>query len=207
MPTYRTASTPTPPISEPEPVGTETLPALRGLKDLADCLPILVIDSREQTPLTFKRFASVKGTLTAGDYSIRGLEFQFAVERKSIDDLANCCMGGNRERFERELHRLRGYRFKRLLIIGTRDDLAAGRYHSKIVPGAVLALLDVFEVRHSIPVTFASTPEAGARMIERWAWMYCCEIAKNANDLLRGCRLEPSPAINAPGRPGRGSVA
>jgi ERCC4-type nuclease len=139
MPTYRAASTPTPPVSEPEPDGTETLPALRGLKDLADCRPILVADSREQAPLVFKRFTTIKGTLNAGDYSIRGLEYSFAVERKSIEDFANCCMGANRERFERELHRLRGYRFKRLLVIGAREDLASGRYHSKITPTAVLA--------------------------------------------------------------------
>jgi|SRR5215469_17639926 len=30
----------------------------------------------------------------SGDYSIRGLEDQFAVERKSVDDLANCCLAG-----------------------------------------------------------------------------------------------------------------
>jgi DNA excision repair protein ERCC-4 len=195
MPAYRTASTPVlPPVQAPEPDGTKTLPALRGLKDLADQRPVLVIDSREQQPLVFTRFVSVKGTLVAGDYAIRGLESQFAVERKSIDDLANCCMGGNRERFERELHRLRGYQFKRLLIIGNRDDLAAGRYHSKIAPASVLASLNTFEVRHAIPVVFAGTPEAGARLIEQWAWIYCCEIAKNANDLLRGCQL-PTPPL------------
>lgn len=60
MPTYRTASTPAPTL---EPNGTETLPALRGLKDLADLLPTLVVDSREQIPLAFKRFISVEGAL------------------------------------------------------------------------------------------------------------------------------------------------
>jgi DNA excision repair protein ERCC-4 len=191
MPTYRTASTPIPPTLEPN--GTESLPALCGLKDLADMRPILVIDSREQTPLAFTRFTAVKGTLNAGDYSIRGLEHQFAIERKSVDDFANCCMGSNRERFERELHRLRGYQFKRLLIIGTRDDFAASRYYSKITPAAVLASLDAFEVRYTIPVVFACMPKAGARMIEQWAWIYCCEIARNANDLLRGCLPASAP--------------
>ena len=197
VPIYRTASTPvSPPVQappEPEPDRTETLPALRGLKDLADMRPVIVQDTREQAPLAFKRFASVRETLTAGDYSVRGLESQFAVERKSIDDLTNCCMGGNRERFERELHRLRGYQFKRLLVIGTRADVASGRYYSKIAPAAVLASIDTFEIRY-LPVVFASTPEAGAHQIEQWAWVYCCEIAKNANDLLRGCQL-PTPPL------------
>jgi hypothetical protein len=30
-------------------------------------------------------------------------------------------MGANRDRFERELYRLCGYRFKRLLVVGTRQ--------------------------------------------------------------------------------------
>jgi len=41
-------------------------------------------------------------------------------------------MGDNRERFERELHRLRGYRFKRLLMVGSEAEILAGQYHSNI---------------------------------------------------------------------------
>jgi len=52
-----------------------------------------------------------------------GGENLFAIERKSIADLVGCCVGENRERFFRELHRLRGFRFKRLLVIGGRADI------------------------------------------------------------------------------------
>jgi len=48
-------------------------------------------------------------------------------------------MGQNRERFERELHRIRGYRFKRLLVVGSEAEILAGHYHSNIKPSAVLA--------------------------------------------------------------------
>src|SRR6516164_7628811 len=44
------------------------------------------------------QWQAVTGTLYSGDYSVRGLEDQFAVERKSVDDLANCCLASNRER-------------------------------------------------------------------------------------------------------------
>ena len=164
-----------------------TLPGLRGLRDLADLRPTIVKDSREQTPLIFTRLASVTGTLYAGDYSVRGLEASFAVERKSIDDLAGCCMGANRDRFERELLRLRGYRFRRLLVIGSRDDIAAGRYHSKIAPKAVLATLGAFEARY-LPVVFAATPQEAAALIEKWVWYFAREVVENANDLLRGSK-------------------
>ena len=139
--------------------------------------------------LRFERLQSVTGTLYSGDYSIRGLEDVFAIGRKSVDDLSACCLAGNRERFEHELHRLRGYRFKRLLICGSREDIAAGRYHSRIAPKAVLATLGAFEIRYDLPVVFAATPEAGARQIERWTWWFAREVVENGNDLLRGCKI------------------
>jgi DNA excision repair protein ERCC-4 len=164
-----------------------TLPGLRGLRDLADMRPVVVIDQREQAPLVFTRLQAVPGTLAVGDYSVAGLEHLISIERKSIDDLANCCMGANRDRLERGLLKLRGYRFKRLLVVGTREDIAAGHYHSKINPKSVLATLGAFEVRY-LPVVFADTPEAAAREIERWAFWFAREVVENANDLLRGSK-------------------
>ena len=69
-----------------------------------------MVDTREQEPLIFQRLSSIQGALTAGDYSVAGMEDLFSIERKTVSDLVGCCMGANRERFERELHRLRGYR-------------------------------------------------------------------------------------------------
>jgi ERCC4-type nuclease len=147
----------------------ETLPGLRGLGKLANLRPVIAIDSREQAPLKFTRLQAVRWSLFTGDYSIKGLEDQFAVERKSIDDLVNCCLSSNRQRFAHELHRLRGFQFKRLLIVGCREDISAGLYHSRINPKAVLATLAAFEIRYDLPVAFAATPEEAATMIERWA--------------------------------------
>jgi DNA excision repair protein ERCC-4 len=182
-------SVPMPDTSAPQ----GTLPGLRGLRDLADLRPVIVVDQREQAPLVFPRLTAIPGTLYAGDYSIHGLESSFAVERKSIDDLANCCMGANRDRFERELHRLRGYRFKRLLVVGIREDIAAGHYHSKIAPKAVLATLGAFSVRYDLPIVFAETPKAASQEVENWAWYFAREIVENANDLLRGSKARCSP--------------
>ena len=50
-----------------------------------------------------------------------------SIERKTVSDLVGSCMGENRERFERELHRLRGYRFKRLLVVGSEAEILAGQ--------------------------------------------------------------------------------
>jgi DNA excision repair protein ERCC-4 len=153
---------------------------------LSDLRPMIVIDRREQAPLHFERLQAVSGTLYSGDYSIAGLEDSFAVERKSIGDLVSCCLACQRERFEHELHRLRGYRFKRLLIVGSREDIAAGRYHSKINPKSVLATLGAFEVRYDLPVIFVPSPKEAAASIERWAFWFTRETVKNADNALRG---------------------
>ena len=168
-----------------------TPPASPGLTKLVDLRPAIVIDNREREPLRFTRFEAVRGALYSGDYSLRGLEDSFAVERKSIDDLANCCLSGNRNRFEHELHRLRGYQFKRLLVIGTREHIVAGRYHSRIAPKSVLATLGAFEVRYSIPLVFCSSPEEAAAAIERWAFYYSREVIKLAQTLSKSlCQLQ-----------------
>src|SRR5215472_12186206 len=164
----------------PVPDGTLPPPA-----KLAELFPVIAVDTREQSPLKFTRLQSVERALFSGDYSILGCEEQFAVERKSLDDLANCCLSGNRDRFEHELHRLRGFRFKRLLIVGTRAEIVAQRYHSRIAPKAVLATLSAFEIRYDLPVVFCSTPEEAATAIERWVFYYCREVIKFAHALCQ----------------------
>jgi ERCC4-type nuclease len=159
-----------------------TLPALRGLAKLADLRPVIAIDTREQVPLKFTRLESVQRALFSGDYAIFGLENQFAIERKSLDDLANCCLSGNRDRFEHELHRLRGFQFKRLLVVGTRAEIIAARYHSRIAPKSV-ATLSAFEIRYDLPVVFCPTPEEAATVIERWVVYYCRKVIKLAHAL------------------------
>jgi ERCC4-type nuclease len=161
------------------------LPALRSLGELAGTEPVIVIDTREQAPLSFSRLKAQAGTLITGDYSIAGLESLFAVERKSIPDLVGCCIGQNRERFERELHRLRGFRFKRLLIVGTEAEILKGGYRSNIKPAAVLGTLRAFEIRYDTPVVFCDTAEAAAARIESWAYWFARELVQAINNLRR----------------------
>jgi DNA excision repair protein ERCC-4 len=146
---------------------------------------VIVVDSREQDALIFQNLASVRGTLYSGDYSILGLEELIAVERKSIADLVSCCMGENRERFERELHRLRGFRFKRLLIVGSRGEIELQRYRSRIAPKAVLATLSTFEIRYDCPVVFAPTTFEAALQVERWFFYFAREMTGIVEEMAR----------------------
>jgi DNA excision repair protein ERCC-4 len=179
------------PALDTSPLGT--LPALRSLGKLADLRPVLVIDTREQDPLAFTRLDSVRAGLQSGDYSFLGGEHLFAVERKSIDDLVGCCVGDNRERFERELHRLRGFRFKRLLIIGHRWMIEGRRYKSRVEPSVILHSLAAWEARYDIPVEFCEQPAYAAQLVESWAWWFAREMVETANVLLRGTQAGEKP--------------
>jgi DNA excision repair protein ERCC-4 len=167
-----------------------TLPALKGLGTLADVRPTIIVDSREQCPLRFTRLPSRGGTLTSGDYSALGCEHLLAIERKSTADLVGCCMGENRERFERELHRLRGFRFKRLLVMGSEAEIRAGQYRSRINPASVLNSLAAWETRFNVPVVWAADPATAARLIEGWVWWFSRELVSQANELLRAAKAQ-----------------
>jgi len=151
---------------------------------------ILVADTREQTPLPFSNLPTIPGTLLTGDYSIRGLEHLFSVERKTIDDLVHSVIQ-QRERFEKEFHRLRGFQFARLLIIGSEQQIEQGYYRSQANPKAVLHSLHALEVRYSVPVVFSPTPESAALLVERWGYWFAREIFKNATALNRERTIAP----------------
>jgi DNA excision repair protein ERCC-4 len=147
--------------------------------------PTIIIDTREQTPLGFTKLPSETGCLQSGDYSVRGCEELFAIERKSIADLVGCCTGDNRQRFEREMHRLRGFQFKRLLIIGDRSDIEQHRYRSNIPPASILGSLAAWEIRYDLPVVWTPDPIEGAILIETWSHYFAREIAKQAESLSK----------------------
>lgn len=154
--------------------------------------PTVVVDTREQVPLPIADLPMIRGTLATGDYSILGCEHLFSVERKSIADLVGCCCGDSRARFERELHRLRGYRFKRLLVVGVPAEIATGRYRSGISPAAVQGTLAAFEVRYDCPVVFEPDPQAAATLVCRWAWYFARELFKTTQ------AMTPTPAPATP---------
>lgn len=162
----------------------DTFPLIRRVADAEQGnRPTLIIDTREQAPLPFQRLTTIRGTLATGDYSFAGGQELFAVERKTLSDLIGCCTA-SRERFERELHRLRGYRFKRLLIVGTRQEIERGEYRSNIRPAAVLHSLAAWECRYDVPVVFEPTPEAAGARVEAWAFWFARELIEHTRSIL-----------------------
>jgi ERCC4-type nuclease len=117
-------------------------------------MPVIVIDSREQRPLTFGAAQETRRVaLRSGDYSVAGLVDRVAIERKSLADLYNC-VGWSRERFERELARLSALRYAALVVEGTMAEVLDGVPYSRVHPNAVLGSLLAWSVDHRLPIFF-----------------------------------------------------
>src|SRR6202051_201962 len=96
---------PTPVLHPPLPVLAE-----RGGTQLRTPLPVAIIDTREQNPLSFRRFRGwfadiEERALPLGDYSVSGMENSCVVERKDLADLI-CSFTSNRSVFLTRLRRM-----------------------------------------------------------------------------------------------------
>jgi DNA excision repair protein ERCC-4 len=120
-----------------------------------------------------------------GDYALLACPHAAAIERKSIPDLVTS-VSSDRDRFERELMRMKAYPFRRLVIVGSRAEIEMQRYRSKMSPKAVLHTLSAFEVRYDLPICWFPDAPAAALQVESWLWWLAREIIRNANRLLKG---------------------
>ena len=127
---------------------------------------MIIIDTREQHPFDFDG-PTQAGTLATADYSVVGLEHLIAVERKSLDDLL-ACIGRERERFKRELQRLRAYRFRMLVIETTAQELSAGEWRGKIQPAHVLGSLAAWTCQFELPLWLGGNHREAGRFVERY---------------------------------------
>ena len=123
----------------------------------------IIVDTREQKPYSFCKFSDVtviRATLQSADYSLPGFEDVVGLERKSLDDLVGCLTSG-RERFERELHRLRSFDLRAVVVEANMVDLARGNYRSQMNPTAAVNSVLAFQQRYDVPFLFAGSREAG----------------------------------------------
>lgn len=143
----------------------------------------IICDTREQAPFGFVGYdcEMVAGTLTTGDYSLAGLLDRCAVERKSLDDLLGCLTGEGRERFERELARASGLECFAVVVEASMQDMAEGRYRSRMKPHAALQSVLAFQVRHSCPFIWCGN-RAGA---EYATYHFLRHYLRNAQERLR----------------------
>lgn len=126
----------------------------------------IIVDTREQNPYHFKGYPVeiTAGTLNAGDYSIPGFEADIAIERKELGDLMGC-LTHDRDRFTRELERLRGYDSAALLIEAPFKAISGGQYRNRITPKAAVQSLFSIMQNYRMPVLFADNRAAGEEFV------------------------------------------
>lgn len=146
----------------------------------------IVIDTREQTPWRFSEFETMPGTLPTGDYSIQGHLDRVAIERKSLSDFIGC-VGRERERFERELLRLRSYKCRAVIIESDMDDIVQGNYRSRVNPNAAVGSMASWQTRYNIP--FVLVGEHGEKYVIS---MFRCYL-KRFNEQMASALAEQGP--------------
>ncbi len=162
--TVCTECLPPPPVSEPTPRGPRCRnppahgppPPLPAMSDFNSKMNLrIVVDSREQCPFRFEGYPVevTPATLATADYSLVGFTDRIGIERKSLPDLV-ACLGVERDRFQRELARLRGYDCAAVVVEATADDLRAGHFRAKLNPEAAWQSVLAFTQRYRIAFIF-----------------------------------------------------
>ena len=114
---------------------------------------VLVVDTREQNPLcsNVKGLTVCRDTLKNGDYSIRGFENRFAVERKKVSDFFSY-IGKERRRTVAKLKRFKNYDFSGLVIEASLDDLLSPQMYTQVSPETARQFLVSVNLRYGIHV-------------------------------------------------------
>lgn len=128
-----------------------------------------IVDSREQLPFELTMLKSERGTLPTGDYSVKGLEHEIVVERKSLSDLVNC-IGKGRDRFEREIQRMLAYKSKLVVVEEPFEALHAGEWFSMVKPNAAIGTVIGWQAL-GLPFYFARDRDDAAYFTSRFLFV------------------------------------
>ena len=124
----------------------------------------IVIDNREKRPWVFS-VPTISGTLSTGDYSVKGLEDYISIEKKDLGDLCNC-LGKDRDRFLKEMERARALEFFAIIIEADLKTIMNGRFRSLISVRSLIGSLMTFCFRFNAHVFFAGDRAGGERICE-----------------------------------------
>jgi DNA excision repair protein ERCC-4 len=163
------------------------------LRDLKQDDPTAIIERREQLPWTLAPLRTVPGTLPTGDYSVLGLEHKICVERKSPGDLVSCCTS-ERERFERELQRMKAYESKIVIVEASWADMEKGAWRSAATPqsvtGSVLAWIG-----EGVPFFFAGDRATADKCAARFLFLAARRRWRELRTLAEGIESIPGATV------------
>jgi ERCC4-type nuclease len=122
---------------------------------------IIIQDTREKKPWEFKATGSIEDVeikkLDTGDYSIKGMEDKFFIERKASVDELFVSLGVQWTRFQKEMERAKPYKYKYLVIEATMREIFRGSRYSKMTGKFIIARLLHIEQKYGVRTIFAGS--------------------------------------------------
>lgn len=148
--------------------------AERGGTQLRTPLPTVVVDTREQNPLSFRRFkgwfARIENrALPLGDYSIAGLESTCVVERKDLADLIHS-FTDNRSVFIRRLQRMSDLPHSLLVITSSLREIKSEYPYRRVSPNRMTQSLIAVLAGLRLPFICTETHELGEEIVASYLY-------------------------------------
>jgi len=153
------------------PVPSPPLPVLaeRGGTQLRTPLPVAIVDTREQNPLSFRRFkgwfARIEHrALRLGDYSVKGMEDCCVVERKDLADLIQS-FTQNRKVFVERLRRMSALPHSLLVITAPLSQIKSEYPYRSADPNRITQSLIAVLAGLRLPFICTETHELGEEIV------------------------------------------
>ena len=160
---------------------TKTIPhpplpvlAERGGTQLRTPLPVAIIDTREQNPLSFRRFRGwfadiEERALPLGDYSVGGMEDSCVVERKDLADLI-CSFTSNRSVFINRLRRMSDRPHSLLVITASLTEIKSEYPYRAANPNRITQSLIAVLAGLRLPFICTETHELGEEIVASYLY-------------------------------------
>ena len=170
------------------PVPHPAIPVLaeRGGTQLKTPRPVVLVDTREQTPYDFSRFdgwfAGIeKRPLKLGDYSVAGLEDVCVVERKDLPDLIHS-LNTERSIFVNRLRLMSRYSHRLLVITAALSQVKSPYPHGGADPNRITQSLIAVLAGLQIPFLCTETHELGEELVASYLYQVHLYHWLEAND-------------------------
>ena len=158
------------------PVSAPQIPVIaeRGGTQLKAPRGVVLVDTREQNPLEFSRFADwfmgvEKRALALGDYTIAGLEDICIVERKDLADLVHS-FTAERSVFIERLRHMSSYPHRLLVITAALSQVKSPYAHCGVNPNRILQSLIAVLVGLGVPFVTTETHELGEEIVASYLY-------------------------------------
>jgi ERCC4-type nuclease len=158
------------------PVPPPLLPVVaeRGGTQIRTPLPVAIIDTREQNPLSFRRFRGwfagiEERALPLGDYSIKGMEDSCVVERKDLADLIHS-FTTNRSVFVRRLQRMSNLRHSLLVVTAPLSEIKTEYPYRAANPNRITQSLIAVLAGLRLPFICSETHELGEEIVASYLY-------------------------------------